>query len=143
MGLLGKGKRSTNSIGDISEAAIITRFLRLGYVVLNPYGGNQRYDLVIEDADGQFWRVQCKTGRIDEGETVLKFNTSISNVTGKNRQPRNYRGQCDFFAVYNEKLNKVYLIPVDQVGITIASLRLVSSKNNQDKYLRWAKDYEL
>jgi PD-(D/E)XK endonuclease len=147
MGLLGKGKRSTNSIGDISEAAIITRFLQLGYVVLTPYGGNQRYDLVydlvIEDAEGQFWRIQCKTGRIDESGTVLKFSTSISNVTGKNRQPRNYRGQCDYFAVYNEKLNKVYLIPVDQVGITIASLRLLPSKNNQDKYMLWAKDYEL
>lgn len=143
MGLLGKGKRDTNRVGEISEVAIIARFLQLGYVVLTPYGGNQRYDLVIEDADGQFWRIQCKTGRIDEGETVLKFNTSISNVTGKNRQPRNYRGHCDYFAVYNEKLNKVYLIPVDQVGITIASLRLVSSKNNQDKYMRWAKDYEL
>lgn len=143
MGLLGKGKRDTNRVGEISEAAIIARFLQLGYVVLTPYGGNQRYDLVIEDADGQFWRIQCKTGRIDEGETALKFNTSISNVTGKNRQPRNYRGHCDYFAVYNEKLNKVYLIPVDQVGITIASLRLVSSKNNQDKYMRWAKDYEL
>lgn len=141
MGLL--GKRTTNSIGDISEAAIITRFLQLGYVVLTPYGGNQRYDLVIEDADGQFWRIQCKTGRIDEGGTVLKFNTSISNVTGKNREPRNYRGQCDYFAVYNEKLNKVYLIPVDQVGISYASLRLAPSKNNQDKYMRWAKDYEL
>jgi len=45
MGLLGKGKRDTNSIGDISEAAIITRFLQLGYVVLTPYGRNQRYDL--------------------------------------------------------------------------------------------------
>jgi hypothetical protein len=30
MGLLGKGHRDTNSIGDISEAAIITRFLQLG-----------------------------------------------------------------------------------------------------------------
>jgi hypothetical protein len=51
MGLLGKGKRNTNSIGDISESAIIARFLQLGYVVLTVYGGNQRYDLVIEDAD--------------------------------------------------------------------------------------------
>lgn len=143
MGLLGREKRHTKMIGEISEAAIITRFLQLGYVVLTPYGGNQRYDLVVEDADGQFWRIQCKTGRIDEDGTVLKFNTSISNVTGKNRQPRNYRGQCDYFAVYNEKLNKVYLIPVDHVGITAASLRLAPSKNNQDKYMRWAKDYEL
>ena len=143
MGLLGKGKRDTNRVGEISEAAIITRFLQLGYVVLTPYGGNQRYDLVIEDADGQFWRVQCKTARIDEGGTVLKFSTSISNVTGKNRQPRNYRGQCDYFAAYNERLNKVYLIPVDQVGTTGASLRLAPSKNNQDKNKLWARDYEL
>jgi len=140
---LGREKHDTNSIGDISEAAIITRFLQLGYVVLTPYGGNQRYDLVIEDTDRQFWRVQCKTTRIDEGATVLRFNTSISNVTGKNRQPRNYRGQCDYFAVYNERLNKVYLIPVDQVGTTGASLWLVPSKNNQDKNKLWARDYEL
>lgn len=143
MGLLGREKRHTKMIGEISEAAIITRFLQLGYVVLTPYGGTQRYDLVIEDADGQFWRIQCKTGRIDENGTALKFNAWISNVTGKNRQPRNYRGQCDYFAVYSEKLNKVYLIPVDHVGTTIVSLRLLPSKNNQDKHMRWAKDYEL
>jgi hypothetical protein len=143
MGLIGRDKRDTIRIGDISESAIITRFLQLGYIVLTPYGGNQRYDLVIEDAEGQFWRVQCKTARIDEGGTVLRFSTSISNVTGKNRQPRNYRGQCDYFAVYNERLNKIYLIPVDQVGTTGASLRLAPSKNNQDKNKLWAKDYEL
>ncbi len=87
MGLLGKGKRDTNSIGDISESAIITRFLQLGYVVLTPYGGNQRYDLVI--------------------------------------------------------LNKVYLIPVDQVGTTRANLRIGPPKNNQEKHVRWAQEYEL
>ena len=143
MGLLGKGKRDTNSIGDISEAAIITRFLQLGYVVLTPYGGNQRYDLVIEDVEGQFWRVQCKTGWVDEGGTLIRFNTANANVTGKNRQSRHYRGQCDYFAVYCEDLNKVYLVPVDQVGISRANLRIGSPKNNQEKHVRWAKDYEL
>jgi PD-(D/E)XK endonuclease len=144
VGLLGKGKRTTNSIGEISEAAIIARFLQLGYVVLTVYGGNQRYDLVIEDAEGQFWRVQCKTGRIDEDSTVIRFNTAIRNVTGKNRQSRHYQGQCDYFAAYCEKLNKVYLIPVDQAGLLSSlSLRLAPRKNNQDKYILWAKDYEL
>jgi len=143
MGLLGNNKRTTNNIGDISEAAIIARFLQLGYVVLTPYGGNQRYDLVIEDAEGQFWRIQCKTGRIDEGSTAIRFNTAIRNVTGKNKQSRNYRGHCDYFAVYNEALNKVYLVPVDQVGTTSAALRLTTRKNNQEKNTLWAKDYEL
>ncbi len=143
MGLLGGVRRDTNRKGEISEAAIITRFLQLGYVVLTPYGGNQRYDLVIEDAEGQFWRVQCKTGRIDEDSTAIRFNTAIRNVTGKNRQSRDYRGQCDYFAVYCERLRKVYLIQVDRVGTTGAVLRLTPRKNNQDKNIIWAKDYEL
>ena len=143
MGLLGKEKRDTNRVGEISEAAIITRFLQLGYVVLTPYGGNQRYDLVIEDADGQFWRVQCKTAWIEDDGAVIKFDTANHNVTGKNRQWRHYREQCDYFAVYCEQLNKVYLIPVDQVGTTRAFLRLAPTKNKQEKNVRWAQDYEL
>lgn len=143
MGLLGGVRRDTNRIGEISESAIITRFLQLGYVVLTPYGGNQRYDLVIEDVDGHFWRIQCKTGRIDGESTSIKFSTAIRNVTGKNKQSRNYRGQRDYFAVYNEALNKVYLIPVDQVGTTSGALRLTTRKNNQEKNTLWAKDYEL
>jgi len=143
MGLLGNGKRTTNSIGEISEAAIIARFLQLGYVVLTPYGGSQRYDLVIEDVEGQFWRVQCKTARIEDDGTVVAFDTANHNYALKNKQWRHYRGQCDYFAVYNEALNKVYLIPVDQVGTTGAVLRLAARKNNQAKNIFWAKDYEL
>jgi len=141
VGLLGKGKRDTNSIGEISESAIITRFLQLGYVVLTPYGGNQRYDLVIEDADGQFWRIQCKTGWIEHG--AVHFDTANHNVTGKKRDWRHYQGQCDYFAVYCTDLGQVYLIPVDQVGKTRAHLRIEPAKNNQEKNVRWAKDYEL
>ncbi len=120
MGPIGKGKRDTNNIGEISEAAIITRFLQLGYVVLTPYGGNQRYDLIIEDTDRQLWRVQCKTAWIDENDTVLKFDTANHNVTGKKRDWRHYREQCNYFAVFCEKLGKIYLIPVDAVGTTRA-----------------------
>src|SRR5437667_668817 len=109
MGLLGGVRRDTNRIGAISESAIITRFLQCGYVVLTPYGGNQRYDLVIEDADGQFWRIQCKTAWLDEGGAVLKFDTANHNVTGKKRDWRHYRGQCEYFAVYSAELGKVFL----------------------------------
>ena len=143
MALVGKGKRDTNAIGDISEAAIIARFLQLGYVVLTPYGGNQRYDLVIEDCEGKVWRVQCKTARIEDEGTVVAFNTATHNIATKNRQTRHYRGQCDYFAVFCEELNKIYLISVDKVGTTKANLRLVAAKNSQEKNVRWARDYEL
>jgi hypothetical protein len=141
--LIGKGKRDTNNIGDISEVAITMRFLQLGYIVLTSHGGDQRYDLVVEDIEGRFWRIQCKTGWLDGNGEVLKFDTANNNVTGKKRIWRYYRGQCDYFAVYYENLNKVYIIPVDEVGTIKANLRLSPPKNNQEKNVRWAKDYEL
>ena len=137
-------KRHTDATGDISEAAIITRLLRAGYVILTPYGKNHRYDLVIEDGDGQFWRVQCKTGWMDEEQTVITFATASSyNHTARQKGWRHYRGQADYFAVYIEQLDKVYFVPVDVVGVTQAMLRLTPTKNNQEKNVRWAKDYEL
>ena len=143
MELLGKGKRDTNTIGDISEATIIARFLQLGYVVLTPYGGNQRYDLVIEDNEGKLWRVQCKTAQIQDEGTIVAFNTATHSIATKNRQMRHYRGQCDYFAVYSEKLDKIYLIPVDQVGEVKAHLRLTPPKNRNQYGYRMASDYEL
>ena len=143
MKLLGKGKRDTNAIGDISEAAIISRFLQLGYVVLTVYGGNERYDLVIEDSDEKLWRIQCKTARIQDNGTVVAFDTASHNVALKNSHWKHYREECDYFAAYCAELNKVYLVLVDQVGTTRVNLRLVPAKNNQEKKVRWAKDYEL
>lgn len=140
--MIGKGKRDTNAIGDMSEATIIARFLQLGYVVLTPYGGNQRYDLIVEDDEGTFWRVQCKTARLEDNETVITFDTANHNYALKNKQARHYRGQCDYFAAYCEKLDKIYLIAVDQVGTRRVNLRLILAKNNQEKNVRWAKDYE-
>ena len=137
-------KRHTQKTGDISESAVVTRLLQCSYIVLTPYGQNHRYDLVIEDADEKFWRVQVKTGRLNEDQTLIRFNTASSyNRTVQYKGWRNYRGQCDYFAVYVEALNKVYFISVDDVGTTNATLRLLPSKNNQEKNVRWAKDYEL
>src|SRR5215831_2345572 len=133
--LIGKGRHDSNKKGEISESAIVTRLLQCGYIVLTPYGGNQRYDLVIEDADEQLWRIQCKSAWIDEGGTVLKFDTANHNVTGTKRDWRHYRGQCDYFAVYSSELGKVYLVPVDAVGTTRANLRLEPAKNRQEKHI--------
>ena len=143
MGLLGKGRHDSNKKGQISEAAITARLLQAGYIVFTPYGGTQRYDLVIEDADGKFWRIQCKSAWIDEDGTVLKFDTANHNVTGTKRDWWHYQGQCDYFAVYSAEIGKVYLVPVDEVGATRAHLRLEPPKNRQEKNVRWAKDYEL
>lgn len=98
MGLF-RPKRHTQKTGDISEQAAVTRLLQCGYVVLQPIGQMHRYDLVIEDAEGKFWKIQCKTGWLNKDQSIIKFATASS---------MNY-----------------------------------TVKNNQEKHVRWAKDYEL
>jgi len=144
MGLFGP-KQTPKAIGERSQAYIIAKFLEVGYNVLTPYGDNQRYDLVIEDADGQFWRVQCKTGR-SNGENIVFTAVSLYYHTRAGRTAngsRPYHGQIEYFAVYCPETRGVYLIPVDHTGVSQMTLRLVPTKNKQEKNIRWAKDYEL
>ena len=139
-----KEKGIKGAIGAESEAVIAAALIQAGYTVLTPNGYMHRYDLVIEDANGEFWKIQCKTGWLNEDQSIIKFATASSmNYTIKNKGWRNYRGQCDYFCVYVEAINKVYLLPVNDVGTSLATLRLVPSKNNQEKHVRWAKDFEL
>jgi PD-(D/E)XK endonuclease len=56
---------------------------------------------------------------------------------------KSYRGDVEFFGVYSPDTNKVYLIPVDVVPEGWATLRLKKPKNNQEKKIIWAADYEL
>src|SRR5216683_6435692 len=139
-----KEKGIKGALGAESEAVIAAALIQAGYTVLTPNGYMHRYDLVIEDADGRFWRIQCKTAWLDEEKTVIKFATASSyNHTAKQKGWRHYRGQCDYFAVYVEQLDKVYFVPVDAVGLAQAMLRLTPTKNKQEKNVRWAKEYEL
>jgi hypothetical protein len=139
-----KPKQNHKAIGERSEAIIMAKLLEIGYHILTPFGDNLRYDLVIEDADGQFWRIQCKTGWMDREKSVIKFATASSyNHTMRNKGWKNYRGQCEYFAVYCPENKGTYLVPVDQVGMTQAILRLTPTINKQEKDVRWAKDYVL
>jgi len=146
MGLF-RPKQNHKAIGERSEAIITARLLEAGYNVLTPYGDNQRYDLVIEDADGQFWRVQCKTGWVESDGAYIEFKTASSyyhTKAGRTEHGRkDYRGQVNYFAVYSPDTRKVYLVPMDHTGTTNCFLRLLPTKNNQGKNVRWARDYEL
>jgi len=130
---------NSKTVGERSEAKVLAMFLRLGKTVLLPFGDNQRYDLVVEE-DGEFTRVQCKTGRIKN--RAIHFDT-CSSQSHRGKGKLDYRGQADQFGVYVPDLDKVYLVPVKDVGHTAATLRLTPPKNNQGTGVRWAHDYEL
>jgi len=140
-------KQNHKAVGEQSEAIILAKLLEVGYGVLTPFGENKRYDLVIEDADGNFYRIQCKTGWLEDEGNVIAFATSSmyyrlkDGKTGHGR--KDYRGQIDYFAVYCSGTKQVYLVPVDHVGLTFARLRLTPPKNNNQWGYKMAKDYEL
>jgi hypothetical protein len=94
MGLFGP-KKDSKSVGERSEAIIMARLLAVGYMVLTPFGESARYDLVIEDADGKFWRVQCKTGWLSEDKATINFNTASNHYHYKGGKTTNARGTIE------------------------------------------------
>ena len=149
MGLLGRPtpRNDSRSKGERSELLIAGALACAGYNVLMPYGQMQRYDLVIEDANGEFWRVQCKTAWLSKDRSTLQFAGASAHYKHayerKELVRKHYRGDVDYFAVYSPDLQKTYLIPSTGVGDTMNALRLVPTKNNQAKHVRWAVEYEL
>ena len=133
-------RENPKSVGERSEGMVLAALLRSGRVVLQPFGDNQRYDLVIDEGGGRFVRLQCKTAQLTKG--VLRFNT-CSSQTHKATGKRDYRGDIEAFAVYSPVLDKVYIVPVGEVGTGTGFLRLQAPKNNQTKGIRLAAQYEL
>ena len=135
----GRRVESPKTIGERSEGMVLAALLRAGKVVLQPFGDNQRYDLVVDD-DGTFIRVQCKTGRLKNG--AIYFDT-CSSQAHRGRGKQDYRGQADVFGVYFPDRDEVYLVPVEEVGRNLGVLRLVPPKNGQTKGVRMAASYLL
>jgi hypothetical protein len=127
-------------VGQRSEAAILHQLVRRGYRTLLPFGVNQRYDLVL-DCDGEFMRIQCKTGRLRQG--AIRFSAQSIQSNTKGSRIRHYSGEVDLFAVYCPDNDQVYLIPAQDVPSTGMYLRVDKPRNKQRKRVRWAQDYAL
>jgi hypothetical protein len=142
--LQASGPKNTAKKGEITECMVLARLIQLGYECLIPWGHDHRYDIAIDD-DGKLIRIQCKTARYSEERGCLAFNTSITyaRVGGKPHIKKGYKGGADYFGVYSPDTEKVYLVPVEDAPGDVAALRLRTTKNKQNKGVRWAKDYEL
>lgn len=136
-------RRHPKDVGDETQAMVLARLVQAGKQVLMPFGENVRYDLVIDEGD-RFVRVQCKTGRLKRG--AVKFNSCSYTYhhpanQGARKYQHDYRGQADVFGVYCPETDDVYLVPVDDVGLTKGSLRVEPTLNHQAKKIRWAQDF--
>ncbi len=149
--MLGKGS-GTAQRGLATHLAVAQKLVERGFEVLQPLGDHLRYDLAyyvpssggivpIGRQEVRLVRIQCKTARISKDQAYLNFNTS--SITGGRKERKGYRDDVEFFGVYCPETGKVYLIPVEVVPEGQAYLRLKKAKNNQEKRIVWAKDYEL
>ena len=122
-------RRDTSYRGDLSEFEIATALMRAGRRVLRPLSSASRYDLVIDEGNGSFTRVQCKTGVLRNGGIVFR----TYRVSGHNTRAAPYHGEIDAFAVYCPATQAAYLVPVDAVGQRSGSicLRVAPARNGQ------------
>jgi len=125
--------------GQQSEAAIIFEFVRRGLTVLEPFGDNERYDVVVEES-GSFHRIQIKTGRLENGR--IQFETRSSGTLTRKVEKERYDGDVDAFAVYSPDLEQGFVVPITEAPETTMGLRVEESKKSSPK-INWAEDYRL
>ena len=133
-------EKTHSEVGAQNEQFLAARLMFVGYNVLKPLSV-LRYDYVIEDAEGKFWRVQCKTGRYRKD---VRGREPIERIEFHCKSRRSYRGDCDYIAVYCGELHTAYLVPVRQLPEQLGSLRLSPPMRKGDlKGTLYAADYEL
>lgn len=127
----------------MAEAAIVFHATRLGIPVFRPLLEHCRYDLVMEIGD-RLQRVQCKWAPLNAGVIVVRLVSSRYTSNGNQVQSTYSADEIDAAAVYCEKLDSCYLIPVGLfAGMRQLHLRVQPPRNRQRASLHWASQYEL
>jgi hypothetical protein len=132
---------NTTAKGDIAEQAVVLALMLAGKTVLRPISNGLRYDLVIDNLDGTFSRMQCKTGMLKRGGSVLTFRAYNADARRPLGVP--YIGQVDAFGVYCPWDGCIYFVPVLAIGSITSevSLRVARPRNGQTTGIRYAADY--
>jgi hypothetical protein len=130
-------------IGDRTTLTVMLALREVGFAVLVPFGENTRYDLVIDDG-AKIARVQCKTGRLRKGAVLWSMCSNYGHQKNPRVVHRDYQGEVDYFGVFCPETQGVYLIPLADVPmLRQGSLRVMPPKNNQQKFIRGARQYEI
>lgn len=127
--------------GILAEEKVRTRLTAVGYTVLEP-NRKVSYDFAAEHK-GNFSRIQVKHGRYkEEGLVVASLKRATTNLN-KCKTYSYSENEIDYFAVYSSKIDEVYVISSSIKNRSQVSFRIKSTKNNQKKRVRRAKDYVL
>jgi hypothetical protein len=133
---------TTNQKGGIAENAVTAEALVNGIMVYRPMSEGGRYDMIF-DIQGRLMRVQCKWATRDGDVVTVRPYSSRRTADGMLNR-RYTADEIDAVAAYCHDLGRSYLLPASLVcGRRAVHLRLAPSRNNQERRINWAKDYEL
>ncbi len=130
--------RTTFDIGNEAEGIVLGHYVKAGLRVCIPFGTGGPYDLAV-DIGTQIMKVQVKTATYERG--CILCRTRRRNASYPRTMRRYEKGEVDYFAIYCPQLNEVYAISFADAKATAASLRIQPAGNNQEKHVRWARDY--
>lgn len=113
----------------ISQRESITRVIEIltaeDVIVAKPVSSN-RYQLIIENGDGELRRMRVKSGWIDNGR--IRYNHE------------HIPDQIDYLTIYVPQTDRLYVIPRCEFESSIV-LRVDEPKKN-DSRINWAEDFE-
>jgi hypothetical protein len=107
--------------------------------LLRPLSSASRYDLLIDNEDGTFTRVQCKSGVLRNGCVLFR----VYSVSGHDTRAKGYRGQVDAFGVYCSGTSASYLVPAVAIANCehFVALRVEPTRNGQRRGVRSAAEF--
>lgn len=104
-------KLTTQQKGVTTEMFVAARLLQLGYNVSQPFCQDSKYDLIV-DVNNRLYRLQVKTARLINDDTIL-FNCRSTTKNSQTNKSRYYQeNEIDYFATYWN--DEVFLIPVTE-----------------------------
>lgn len=127
----------THRKGDLTETIVVTELKRRQIPVSRPIGDNERYDLVAESGR-DLHRLQVKTSWVTEG--TIRFHGKSQHTNAQGNVYEIYDGDVDYFVVYVDELETIYLIP-ESTFETDMRLR-VEEPDQRDRTINWAENYE-
>lgn len=131
--------RDTTTRGDLAEIELAAALMRTGRRVLRPLSNGLRYDLLIDNDDGTYTRVQCKSGVLKNGGVLFR----VYSVSGHRTKAVPYHGQVDAFGIYCAQTGAAYLVPMADIAgcNAMVCLRVFPARNSQTRGVHFAQDY--
>ena len=136
---------NTKQVGNIGEAAILSKLIEYGVSVYIPFGDNEKADLVA-DFNGKLVRIQVKTS-IATGDSSYSFSTQSCTSQhfsmGYSSAHIYSENEVDYFCFYNIERKKCLIVPFHECPDRRIAFRYEQTLNGQVKGVRMEEDYSL